>query len=127
LSLIALLRNGCWVFSVASKNIDQKVAFSIVDFVIGNFVIGNLSFILSFLISLVVGINKLFASHIGIFGNTGSGKSYTLTKIYRQLFKEYKGNEKFKNNAKLDFVIGNFVIGNLSFILSFLISLVVKL
>ena len=25
-----------------------------------------------------VGVNKLFASHIGIFGNTGSGKSYTL-------------------------------------------------
>lgn len=25
-----------------------------------------------------VGINTIFASHIGIFGNTGSGKSYTL-------------------------------------------------
>lgn len=33
-----------------------------------------------------IGINGLFASHIGIFGNTGSGKSYTLAKIYRQLF-----------------------------------------
>src|SRR5690606_25598797 len=31
-------------------------------------------------------INSLFASHIGIFGNTGSGKSNTLTKIYHQLF-----------------------------------------
>jgi hypothetical protein len=30
--LIVLLKNGCWVFSVALKNIDQKVAFSIVDF-----------------------------------------------------------------------------------------------
>jgi len=33
-----------------------------------------------------VGVNDLFASHIGIFGNTGSGKSYTLAKIYRELF-----------------------------------------
>jgi hypothetical protein len=29
-----------------------------------------------------------------------------LAKIYRQLFKEYKGNEKFKNNAK--FIIIDF-------------------
>jgi hypothetical protein len=35
--LIVLLKNGCWVFSVALKNIDQKVAFSIVDFEIGSF------------------------------------------------------------------------------------------
>jgi DNA helicase HerA-like ATPase len=57
-------------------------------------------------VDISLGINKLFASHIGIFGNTGSGKSYTLAKIYRQLFKEYKGNEKFKNNAK--FIIIDF-------------------
>ena len=31
-------------------------------------------------------ISKFFASHIGIFGNTGSGKSYTLTQLYTQLF-----------------------------------------
>lgn len=29
---------------------------------------------------------KLFTSHIGIFGNTGSGKSYTLANIYNRLF-----------------------------------------
>ncbi len=46
-----------------------------------------------------VGINSLFASHIGIFGNTGSGKSYTLAKIYRELFKQYKDQKKFKQNA----------------------------
>lgn len=34
-----------------------------------------------------VPINKFFASHIGIFGNTGSGKSNTLHKIYLELFK----------------------------------------
>ena len=32
-------------------------------------------------------INTFFSSHIGIFGNTGSGKSHTLTQLYTQLFK----------------------------------------
>lgn len=31
---------------------------------------------------------KIFNSHIGIFGNTGSGKSNTLAKLYTTLFKE---------------------------------------
>ncbi|OFZ30740.1 MAG: nucleotidyltransferase [Bdellovibrionales bacterium RIFCSPHIGHO2_01_FULL_40_29] len=31
---------------------------------------------------------KLFNTHIGIFGNTGSGKSNTLTKLYTSLFSE---------------------------------------
>lgn len=31
-------------------------------------------------------INNFFASHIGIFGNTGSGKSNTLHKLYVELF-----------------------------------------
>lgn len=57
-------------------------------------------------VDISLGINKLFASHIGIFGNTGSGKSYTLAKIYRQLFKEYKNNENFINKAK--FIIIDF-------------------
>ncbi|MBP9690600.1 ATP-binding protein [Candidatus Woesebacteria bacterium] len=42
-----------------------------------------------------VGVNKLFASHIGIFGNTGSGKSNTLTRIYMELFT--KAEEEFDN------------------------------
>lgn len=46
-----------------------------------------------------IGINSLFASHIGIFGNTGSGKSYTLAKIYYELFKKYKNGENFKKNG----------------------------
>ncbi|WP_418122904.1 ATP-binding protein [Chryseobacterium sp. PTM-20240506] len=47
-----------------------------------------------------IGINELFASHIGIFGNTGSGKSYTLAKVYYELFMKFKHEEKFKKNAK---------------------------
>lgn len=69
-------------------------------------------------------INKFFASHIGIFGNTGSGKSNTLHKLYLELFSsvfkeevlnqsqffvidfngEYVGNETFgiaSNNKEI--------------------------
>lgn len=35
---------------------------------------------------LNIPVNELFASHIGIFGNTGSGKSNTLHKLYFNLF-----------------------------------------
>lgn len=38
-------------------------------------------------------INNFFASHIGIFGNTGSGKSNTLHKVYLELFKS-----KYRNS-----------------------------
>lgn len=55
------------------------------------------------LVPISIGVNKLFASHIGIFGNTGSGKSYTLAKIYRQLFVSFKDNAKFRENTKFLF------------------------
>ncbi len=55
---------------------------------------------------VVLGINSLFASHIGIFGNTGSGKSYSLASIYFQLFKKYKDKIGFNDNAK--FIIIDF-------------------
>lgn len=45
-------------------------------------------------------INTLFASHIGIFGNTGSGKSYSLASLYHSLFKKYQNKSEFKKNAK---------------------------
>lgn len=66
--------------------------------------IGSLSFEKG--LEIRVGVNGLFSSHIGIFGNTGSGKSYTLAKIYRELFLKYKDKRKFKKNAQfflLDF------------------------
>ncbi len=50
--------------------------------------------------SISFGTNSLFASHIGIFGNTGSGKSYTLAKLYNTLLSNYKNNDKFRENAK---------------------------
>lgn len=45
-------------------------------------------------------VDRLFASHIGIFGNTGSGKSYTLAKLYHELLDKYKDFKKFKKNAR---------------------------
>lgn len=51
------------------------------------------------LVPIQLGIGRLFSSHIGVFGNTGSGKSYTLSKLYRQLFVHYAGNQQFKSNS----------------------------
>ncbi|MFA9190426.1 ATP-binding protein [Flavobacterium sp. FZUC8N2.13] len=51
-------------------------------------------------VSIKLSVDKLFASHIGIFGNTGSGKSYTLAKLYHELINKYSKSSKFQNNAK---------------------------
>lgn len=53
-----------------------------------------------------ISIARLFASHIGIFGNTGSGKSNTLAKIYTELFRINQDNLSFKNNSR--FVVIDF-------------------
>ena len=51
-------------------------------------------------------IKKLFASHIGIFGNTGSGKSNTLARVFSELFSANANSDNFKNNAR--FIIIDF-------------------
>ena len=45
-------------------------------------------------------VAKLFASHIGIFGNTGSGKSNTLARMFTELFKVYRNNSLFITNSR---------------------------
>lgn len=47
-----------------------------------------------------VGVNAIFASHVGIFGNTGSGKSYTLAKLYHELFQCYGADANFRQRAQ---------------------------
>lgn len=47
---------------------------------------------------------KLFNSHIGVFGNTGSGKSNTLTNLYTTLFKQKRKSIQ----GKSDFIILDF-------------------
>lgn len=47
---------------------------------------------------LYISANSLLASHLGIFGNTGSGKSNTLAKIYTECFQSFKGLPGFANS-----------------------------
>jgi len=47
-----------------------------------------------------VAVKNLFAGHIGIFGNTGSGKSNTLAKLYTELFRLDGLDGKFKSKSK---------------------------
>lgn len=51
-------------------------------------------------VAIDLSVSRLFASHIGIFGNTGSGKSYTLAKLYNKLFDKVGKNRRFKENAR---------------------------
>jgi uncharacterized protein len=48
-----------------------------------------------------VGVNALFASHIGIFGNAGSGKSYTVAKLYHEFLATCRQSETFQQRAKV--------------------------
>ena len=52
------------------------------------------------LISIDVSVDRLFASHIGIFGNTGSGKSHTLATLYKNLFQKFGNQKAFRENAR---------------------------
>ena len=53
--------------------------------------------------NIFISVKKLFAGHIGIFGNTGSGKSNTLAKMYTELFK-LELSDNFKTKSKFVFV-----------------------
>lgn len=59
--------------------------------------------------------NRIFNTHIGIFGNTGSGKSNTLTNLYKTLFQNEKLNLKNSEFVFIDFngeYIGEKVFSN---------------
>lgn len=43
-------------------------------------------------------IDRIFASHIGVFGNTGSGKSNTLHRLYLNLFRSEYGEYALENS-----------------------------
>lgn len=51
-------------------------------------------------VPIEISIDKLFTSHVGIFGNTGSGKSYTLANLYKKLYDKVGQNKNFQKNAK---------------------------
>jgi len=53
-----------------------------------------------------IGVQEIACSHVGIFGNTGSGKSNTLAKLYRSIIDKYSLYPAFRQNSKflvLDF------------------------
>lgn len=54
--------------------------------------------------NISIAVKKLFAGHIGIFGNTGSGKSNTLARMYTELFRLSGLNDNFKQKSKFIFV-----------------------
>ncbi|MEN3753699.1 ATP-binding protein [Mangrovibacter sp. SLW1] len=53
-------------------------------------------------IPIRIPINGVFNSHLGIFGNTGSGKSNTLAKIYIELLNSFK--DKIFANSRFMFI-----------------------
>lgn len=71
---IASITNGEEVGVIYSTSDDPAETIIVGESIFGNY-------------TIQLPVNKFFASHIGIFGNTGSGKSNTLHKIYMELFK----------------------------------------
>lgn len=53
---------------------------------------------------IFISATRLFAGHVGIFGNTGSGKSNTLAKMYTELFRLKESSNNFKNKSKFIFI-----------------------
>lgn len=51
-----------------------------------------------------VSLQDLICSHIGIFGNTGSGKSNTLARLYTEVFNFNEFNSKFHKNSEFIFM-----------------------
>jgi DNA helicase HerA-like ATPase len=47
-----------------------------------------------------IDVDAIFGSHIGIFGNTGSGKSYTLAKLYYELFRKHAADLKLASASR---------------------------
>lgn len=95
---VPLIDNDCFILT---KEEFEKIHFFVKDKKDVPLKIGTLAS--DSFVPIELGVSSLFSSHIGIFGNTGSGKSYTLSKLYRQLFLKYKNNESFKENAKFLF------------------------
>jgi len=54
--------------------------------------------------NILISAERLFAGHVGIFGNTGSGKSNTLARMYTELFKSEELSDNFKYNSKFIFI-----------------------
>lgn len=81
---------GNEVFLISQKDIDLIYATNTNSISIGKSIKENND--------IKIPIDSFFASHIGIFGNTGSGKSNTLHKLYSELFKGFKHSQMMKKS-----------------------------
>lgn len=61
---------------------------------------------------IALDINQLIPSHIGIFGNTGSGKSNTMSKILKEYIEKIENLPKKDNSKILIFDLNNEYGGN---------------
>lgn len=52
----------------------------------------------------ILDVQDIACSHVGIFGNTGSGKSNTVAKIYNEIISKFSYYKNFKNNSKFVFI-----------------------
>jgi DNA helicase HerA-like ATPase len=89
-----LLDNECFILSEDEFNLVHEF----VDSTDSALPLGALAMEPTQLVS--VGVNAIFASHAGIFGNTGSGKSYTLAKLYYELFRRYADEPGFRQRSQ---------------------------
>lgn len=91
---------------VAYLMTDQELASTYNTSVKNSFIVGKT---LKDNIPYAVDINKFFNKHIGIFGNTGSGKSNTLTRLYTELLEKYKDDIRGKSSFVLFDFNGEYV------------------
>jgi uncharacterized protein len=94
LSELPLISNYVYIL----KDCEVQKVFAFVSDNVPVVEIGEISAYEQYKLSL--GVQNLFGSHIGIFGNTGSGKSNTLAKIYTELFSIYGEKTGFIKNSK---------------------------
>lgn len=91
---LPLLGNECFILDRGEyKSIHLFARESEVTIKLGNLMIDEQ-------VPIQLSVNRLFASHIGIFGNTGSGKSHTLASLYRSLFVVFDESKAFLDNAR---------------------------
>lgn len=91
---LPLLGNECFILDKGEyESIHLFARESEVTIKLGNLMIDEQ-------VPIQLAVNRLFASHIGIFGNTGSGKSHTLASLYRSLFVVFDESKAFQDNAR---------------------------
>lgn len=97
---LPLLHNECFILNAAEfEAVHQLAPPSVASIEIGTLASEPTQ-------RVSIGVDAIFASHVGIFGNTGSGKSYTLAKLYHELLAEFGSHAAFVERSQ--FVLVDF-------------------